>query len=152
MGLKPGEAGTQEGDRQLTSFRLFFFYLPESSMLRRFRFQLVVVSRFLSEIGQEGVFYGSLVTVAADGSAAQASLIGIAKVLPGATLGLVGGAVADALPRRVALGVGYILQAVFCVVLPIVFGTGFGVLLIRRYMYLRLRDSVRWWRSRSRRR
>lgn len=72
-----------------------------------------------SEIGQEGVFYGSLVTVA-----------NIAKVLPGATLGLVGGAVADALPRRVALGVGYVLQAVFCVVLPLVFGTGFGVLLI----------------------
>ncbi len=114
----------------LPVFRLFFVFLPETSLLRRFPFQLVVVSRFFSEIGQEGVFYGTLVAVAVDGSPFQASLIGAAKVLPGAILGLFGGAVADALPRRIALGLGYVGQAALCIVVPIVFGTDFVPLLL----------------------
>jgi MFS family permease len=104
-------------------------FLPQTSVLRQFRFQLIVVSRFLSEIGQEGVFYGALVTVARDGSPFQASVMGAAKLLPGAALGLFGGVVADALPRRVALGLGYLIQAAACVVFPIFLGTGFAMLL-----------------------
>jgi MFS family permease len=84
----------------------------------------------LSEAGQEAVFYGALVVVATDGGAFQASVIGAAKVLPGATLGLVGGAVGDALPRRVGLGVGYLVQAAICIVVPLVFGTGFVALVL----------------------
>ncbi|MCH7750389.1 MAG: MFS transporter, partial [Acidobacteria bacterium] len=81
-------------------------------------------------VGQEGVFYGTLVAVAISGSPFQATLIGGAKVLPGAVLGLLGGAVADALPRRIALGLGYAAQAALCVVIPIVFGTSFAPLLL----------------------
>ena len=114
----------------LPAFRLFYVFLPDTSLLRNVRFQLVVISRFFSEIGQEGVFYGTLVAVAATGDALQASLIGVAKVLPGATLGLYGGVVSDALPRRVSLGVGYLLQAALCVTIPIVFGVGFLPLLL----------------------
>ena len=122
--------GASEHPESLRVFRLFFVFLPETSMLRRFPFQLVVVSRFFSEIGQEGVFYGTLVAVAMEGSPFEASLIGGAKVLPGALLGLLGGAVADALPRRIALGLGYAAQAALCVVVPIVFGTSFMPLLL----------------------
>jgi hypothetical protein len=127
----PATGGEGSGARrELPLFRLFFFYLPETSLIRRFRFQLVVMSKFLSEIGQEAVFYGALVTVAIDGNALQASVIGVARVLPGATLGLVGGAIGDALPRRVGLGVGYMVQAAICIVIPLILGTDFVALVL----------------------
>jgi hypothetical protein len=48
----PATGGEGSGARkELHLFRLFFFYLPETSLIRRFRFQLVVISKFLSEIG-----------------------------------------------------------------------------------------------------
>ena len=125
----PAGVAVDDG-RQMGTFRLFSYFLPETSLLRRLRFQLVVFSRFLSEAGQEGVFYAALVQVSRDGSPFQASMIGAAKILPGAVLGLFGGAVADALPRRVALAIGYGIQAGLCVLLPIVFGTGFGAMLL----------------------
>jgi MFS family permease len=117
-------------ERTLPVFRLFWFFLPETSLLREFRFQLVVVSRFLSEVGQESVFYGALVAATIDGSAFNASIIGAAKMIPAATLGLFGGAVADALPKRVALGLGYATQAALCVILPLFFGTDFWMLVV----------------------
>ncbi len=122
--------GRREDHPPLPAFRLFFVFLPETSLLRRFPFQLVVISRFLSGIGQEGVFYGALVAVAIDGTPFQATLIGAAKVLPGAVLGLFGGAVADALPRRIALVLGYIGQAALCITVPLVFGTDYVPLLL----------------------
>ena len=109
-------ASARPEDRALPVFRLFYFFLPETSLLRRFPFQIIVVSRVLSEIGQESVFYGALVAVAVTGDAFDASLISVAKMIPAATLGLYGGAVGDALPRRVGLGVGYAAQAAICVV------------------------------------
>jgi hypothetical protein len=122
-------AGEQPAREQsLLVFRLLWFFLPETSLLREFRFQLIVASRFLSEIGQESVFYGALVQATISGSAFNASVISAAKMIPAATLGLFGGAVADALPKRVALGLGYGTQAAICVVLPLVFGTDFWTL------------------------
>jgi hypothetical protein len=123
------EEGTAE-ERPLPVFRLFGRFIPETSLLRTLRFQLVVASRFFSEIGQEGVFYGSLVAVAGGGSAIEASLIGVAKTLPGATLGLFGGAVSDVMPRRIALGLGYAIQAALCIIVPRIFGTEFVPLLL----------------------
>jgi MFS family permease len=125
-----GAAGKPDEVSPLPAFRLFYVFLPETSLLRRVRFQIVVISRFLSDIGQKGVFYGALVAVAASGSALEASLIGVAVVLPGATLGFYGGAVSDALPRRVALGVGYMGQAALCVTIPIILGVEFVPLLL----------------------
>ena len=125
-----GSVGHAEERTPLPAFRLFYVFLPETSLLKRIPFQLVIISRFFSEIGQEGVFYGTLVAVAVNGSAFQASLIGAARVVPGAVLGLFGGAVADALPRRVALGLGYAGQASLCVIVPLAFGTDFLPLLL----------------------
>ena len=93
-------------------FRLFYAFVPDTSLLCKVRFQIVAVSRAMSEIGQEAVFYGALVAVADDPM--HASLIAIGKAVPAAAFGLVGGAVADALPRRIALGLGYGLQAAAC--------------------------------------
>ena len=87
-------------------FRLLWFFLPETSIAKEPRFQQVVASRFLSDAGQQALAYGALIAVVrSGGSAFEAALVGVAAVLPPALFGLYGGAVADALPSRVALGV-----------------------------------------------
>ena len=112
------------------AFRLFYVFLPETSILRRVRFQFVFLSRFLSEIGHEAITYGSLVAVAIGGSVFEASLVGMARLIPAAALGLYGGAVSDTLPKRVALGLGYGLQGAVCFLIPITFGTSLGPILL----------------------
>ncbi len=105
-------------------FRLLWFFLPETSVAKNARFQQVLASRFLSEAGQQALAYGALVAVArSGGSAMELALIGVAGLLPAAALGLYGGAVADALPKRVALAVIYNLQAAFCFIVPLVVGS-----------------------------
>ena len=66
------------------AFRLFYVFLPEPSILRRVRFQIVFLSRLLSEIGHEAILYGSLVAIAISGSVFEASLVGLANLVPAA--------------------------------------------------------------------
>jgi hypothetical protein len=133
VGLRRGNTALPTSSRTsepspIPVFRLFYTFLPETALLRQVRFQLLTASRALSEIGQEAVFCGALVAVAAN--PLQATLIAAGKAVPAATLGLVGGVVADALPRRVGLGLGYATQAAACVVIPIFLGVGFGPLVL----------------------
>jgi MFS family permease len=51
-------------------------------------------------------------------------------MVPAATLGLYGGAIGDALPRRVGLGLGYVVQTAICILVPLVFGTDLNGLLL----------------------
>ena len=124
----PPAAGGQPAPS--VAFRLFYVFLPETSLLRRVRFEIVFLSRLLSEIGHEAVFYGSLVAVAMGGSVFEASLVGMARLIPAAALGLYGGVVSDTLPKRVALGVGYGLQGAVCFLIPITLGTSLGPILL----------------------
>ncbi|HWQ28579.1 MAG TPA: MFS transporter [Dehalococcoidia bacterium] len=111
-----------EGQRRVV--RLFWLFLPESSIARDLRFEHVLVSRFLSDAGQQALAYGALIAVMRrGGSALDAALLGVAALLPAALLGLYGGAVADALPKRVALAAVYNLQALLCFAVPIFIGT-----------------------------
>ncbi len=111
---------------QRDAFRLLWFFLPETSIARDPRFQQVIASRFLSDAAQQGLAYGALIAVVrGGGSAFDAALVGVAAVLPAALLGFYGGAVADALPRRVALAAIYNLQALLCILIPSVIGTDF---------------------------
>ncbi len=104
--------------------RLFWLFLPESSIVRDLRFEHVLVSRFLSDAGQQGLAYGALIAVMrGGGSALDAALLGAAALVPAAVLGLYGGAVADALPKRVALAAVYNLQAFLCFAVPLLVGT-----------------------------
>ena len=110
------------GQRQ--AFRLLWFFLPETSIARDPRLQQILASRFLSDAGQQALAYGALVAIVREGgSALDAAVIGVATVLPPALLGLFGGAVADALPKRVALAAVYNLQALLCFIAPSVVGT-----------------------------
>ncbi len=112
------------------AFRLFYVFLPETSILRRVRFEIVFLSRLLSEIGHEAILYGSLVAIAIRGSVFEASLVGMANLVPAAALGLYGGVVSDTLPKRVALGLGYGLQGLLCFFVPVAFGTSLGPILV----------------------
>ena len=116
---------------QREAFRLLWFFLPETSIARDPRLQQVLASRFLSDAGQQALAYGALIAIVRDGgSAFDAALVGVATVIPPAVLGLFGGAVADALPKRVALALIYNLQALLCFIAPSVVGTDLAGLLL----------------------
>lgn len=111
-----------EGQRRV--IRLLWLFLPESSIVRDLRFEHILVSRFLSDAGQQSLAYGALIAVMrGGGSALDAAFLGTAALVPAAALGLYGGAVADALPKRVALAAVYNLQALLCFVVPLFAGT-----------------------------
>ncbi len=106
------------------AFRLLWLFLPETSIARNPRFQQIMASRLFSDAGQQALLYGALIAVVRNGgSAFDAALIGVATLIPAAALGLYGGAVADALPKRVALAAIYNLQALLCFTVPAAFGT-----------------------------
>ena len=121
--------GTQ-ADRALDTaqhqvFRFLWLFLPEPSVARNVHFQHLLVSRFLTEGGQQTLTFGALVSVARNGgSALEVALIGVAGLLPPAVLGLYGGVVADALPKRLALAFAYLGQALLCFAVPTFFDTG----------------------------
>ena len=105
-------------------FRVLWFFLPETSIARNLRFQYIMASTFFSDAGRDALKYGALIAVVrSSGSTIDAALVGVASLLPPTLLGLYGGAVADALPRRAALAVVYSLQAGLCLLVPLVYGT-----------------------------
>ena len=90
-----------------------------------------MASRFLSDAGQQALAYGALIAVVrGGGSTVDAALVGVSALVPPALLGLYGGAVANALPKRVALAAVYNLQAVLCFVVPAVAGTDLAAIMI----------------------
>jgi MFS family permease len=72
--------------------------------------------------------YAALIALGSQ-SSFKAALVMIASLLPQTMFGLAGGAVADWLPKRIALMIGYAAQAAICFALPFVLGDSlFGVL------------------------
>jgi MFS family permease len=109
---------------QARAFRFLWFFLPEPAVASDHRFQALLVSRFLSDAGQQALAYGALIAVVRGGGTAfDAALLGVAALIPPALLGLYGGAVADAIPRRIALAGIYNLQALLCFAAPGLIGT-----------------------------
>jgi MFS family permease len=116
---------------QAQAMRVLWLFLPESSIAREARFQQVLVSRFFSDVGQQALAYGVLVNaVRSGGSAFDAALLGAAAIAPPALLGLYGGAVADALPKRIALAMVYNFQAVLCFLTPSLLGTSVPAMML----------------------
>jgi hypothetical protein len=113
------------------AFRFLWFFLPDTSVAHQLRFQAVFASRFFSDAGQQALAYGALVAVVrGGGSALDAALLGVAALIPPALFGLYGGAVADALPKRLALAGVYNLQAILCFAAPSLIGTDLGALML----------------------
>jgi hypothetical protein len=115
---------------QARVFRVLWFFLPPGSVARNSQFQQLLASRFLTDIALQALLYGALIASArAGGRAIDAALLGVAYLLPGVLLGMFGGIVADALPKRVALGGAYILMGALAILIPSFFGTDFRSLL-----------------------
>ncbi len=109
-------------------FRVLWFFVPAPSIAKDLQFQHILLSRFLSDAGQQTLGFGALVAVArGGGSALEVAFVGVAALVPAAFLGLYGGAIADALPKRVALAGAYTGMAALCFVLPSVLGTDLWV-------------------------
>ena len=126
----------QQADRfvdhgQHQVFRFFWIFLPEPKIARDMHVRQLMASRFLSEAGQQALTYGVLISVVrGGGNALDAALIGIAGLIPPALLGMYGGAVADALPKRIALAFAYNVQAGLCFLVAFVLGTDMVPLII----------------------
>ena len=77
---------------QSRAFRLLWFFLPEPSIVGELRFQALLVSRFLSDAGQQALAYGALIAIVrGGGSAFDAALLGVSALIPPTLLGLYGG-------------------------------------------------------------
>lgn len=122
---RPGMAETAE----LRRTRWWQWLLP--SMTLRPDVQVLLVSRLLSELGLATLTYGAMVHVARGGSSQiEVTLLTTAGAVAALVFGLQGGALADSMSKRVALGLGYLLQAALCVVVPLTIGTTFLSLLL----------------------
>jgi hypothetical protein len=109
---------------QVQVFRLLWIFLPEPSVAQDIRFQHLLLSRVLSEAGQQTLTFGAIVALAREGGTAlEVALIGVAALIPPAFVGLYGGVVADALPKRLALAGAYTGQALLCFSIPLFFDT-----------------------------
>ena len=116
---------------QARVFRVLWFWLPSGSVARNPQFQALLASRFLADMAQQALLFGALIATARSGGGAfEAGVLGAAFLLPGVLLGLYGGAVADALPKRVALGGAYLGMGALTLAVPLVLGTDFGSLLL----------------------
>jgi len=128
-GLKRIDAALDRGQSRV--FRVLWFMLPAGSVAWKPQFQALLASRFLSDIAIQALLYGSLIaSVRNGGSEVDAALLGVAYLLPGVMLALYGGALADALPKRIALVGAYLAMGVLCFVIAGAFGTGFASLLL----------------------
>lgn len=123
-------------DRAVTTgqnrlFRVLWFAVPPQSVARNLDFQSLLASRFLSDLALQSIFFAALIASARGGGGTmQAAVISIAFLLPGVILGPFGGAVADALPKRVALAGAYLSMGVLALVIPLTNGTGFTNMLV----------------------
>lgn len=116
------DAGIDAGQRRL--FRVLWFMVPPSSVVWNVQFQALLASRFLSDVALQALLYSVLIDRArTGGGAVDAALIGAAFLLPGVVLGMYGGAVADALPKRAALAGAYLSMGVLAFLIPSLLGT-----------------------------
>src|SRR5690606_37296134 len=128
-GFRRFDGAVSAGQRQAA--RVLWVLIPPSSIARHPQFQALLASRFLSDFALQALYFAALISTArAGGTALQAALIGIAFLMPGVLLGLFGGAVADALPKRVALAGAYLIMGALCLIMPLAQGTGFTDLLL----------------------
>ena len=116
---------------QERAFRVLWFWTPPGSVARNTQFQALLASRFLADMAQQALLFGALIAIAREGGGAfEAGLLGCAFLLPGVVLGMYGGAVADAVPKRVALAGAYFGMGALTLAIPLALGTEFGSLLL----------------------
>ena len=86
--------------------------------------KILSASRFVVKMASSTLSYGVMVFLAAAGaSQLQISLANSAAYLAALIFGLQGGMLADTAPKRRILAFGFVVQALLCLALPVVFGT-----------------------------
>ena len=87
-------------------------------LLKNPRFRRLLESRILGQSAWNAMIYGLLILVVADsGSSVQTTFLVLAMTLPSILFGIPGGALADMLPLRFSLTMGYLLRAVIAGIL-----------------------------------
>ena len=128
-GLRRIDAAVGRGQARV--FRVMWFMVPPGSVAWNLHFQALLASRFLSDVALQALLYGALIQTARSGEGAvQAALLGVAYLVPGVAFAMHGGAVADALPKRVALAGAYLVMGLLCLLMPGFLGTGFWALFL----------------------
>ncbi len=116
---------------QARAFRVLWFWMPAGSVARNPQFQSLLASRFLADMAQQALLFGALIATARRGGGAfEAGVLGAAFLLPGVALGMYGGAVADQLPKRVALAGAYVGMGALTLAIPLTLGGDFLSLLL----------------------
>ncbi|MCH8815771.1 MAG: MFS transporter, partial [Chloroflexi bacterium] len=81
-------------------------------LLKNPRFRRLLESRILGQAAWNAMIYGLLILVVQDsGSSVQSTFLVVAMTLPSILFGIPGGALADMLPLRLSLTIGYLLRA-----------------------------------------
>ena len=93
--------------------------------------RILAISRFMSKTAISTLSYGTMVYLARGGASQfQLSLANGATFLAALLFGFQGGQVADSVPKRLALALGFGAQAALCFATPSLLGTGVGDLLL----------------------
>lgn len=81
-------------------------------LLRNDKFRRLLQARFVGQIAQNAMLYAVLILLVEEsGSAIHSTLLVVALTIPSVVLGIPGGTIADLLPRRFTLTLGYLGRA-----------------------------------------
>jgi MFS family permease len=90
----------------------------------------LIVSRFATILGLSTLSYGSMVYLATVGAPqVLISTMGATRYLAALVFGIGGGALVDAMSKRTAMVIAYVLQAAACFIVPTVWGTSVASLI-----------------------
>lgn len=91
----------------------------------------LIVSRFATILGLSTLSYGSMVYLATVGAPqVLISTMGATRYLAALLFGIGGGALVDAMSKRTAMVIAYVLQAAACFIVPTVWGTSVASLIL----------------------
>ncbi|MCC6315878.1 MAG: MFS transporter [Thermomicrobiales bacterium] len=100
-------------------------------VLRNPGVRALVGARFTASLGIATLAYGAMVYLATVGaSQASISLVGSTRFIAALLFGIGGGALVDATSKRTAIVSAYLLQAAACFIVPTLFGTSVGSLIV----------------------
>lgn len=92
-------------------------------VLKHAEVKILAASRFAAKMAGSTLTYGIMVFLAAEGASQfQISLASSSAYLAALLFGLQGGMLADSAPKRRVLAIGFFIQALLCLVIPVVFG------------------------------
>jgi MFS family permease len=105
--------------------------LSYRAVLKHPEVKILAAARFASKMAGSTLSYGIMVFLAAAGaSQLEISAASSASYLAALLFGLQGGTLADSGPKRRILAIGFVVQALLCLVLPVVFGTDIVPMLV----------------------